>query len=475
MPLSAPRRWIAPAGVVLAAFGGLLLLTGILASGTVGGFMAGLGVLVAIAGAALLTVPMIARLGRWADRVPATLRLVLRDSGRQRTRAAAASASAMVVLISPVLVGTISTSMEQASRVDGLPQPGDHVYVMPDEAQTARPVEAFSDRPREDGAWDRGAALAGVGAVLPDAERVAVPVLDERASLPADPAFDDVTDEDQYSRVADAGTMTDEVAFWNSWGVTEAFVGIADDPLLDVLGQPAVSAAVADGEVVVLGLRDRATTVTIGDRQVDAVEVPANVLRWGFPRVLLPPDVVDGLGLSVAGTADLFVAADPITSTQRSAIHRAMDGGEVHVGLSGGDRAALVRWLVVAATLVIALVILALVTMLSATESDHDLRTMVAVGAPPRMRRRFLGMQAGVHALVGAVLAAPLALALAFAAAQANGSGVRQGLFGQVPMDRLWLDWPSVGAVVVGVPAVIAVAIALLVRSATTAPPRRVG
>lgn len=49
--------------------------------------------------------------------------------------------------------------------------------------------------------------------------------------------------------------------------------------------------------------------------------------------------------------------------------------------------------------------------MLATTESDHDLRTMVAVGAAPRRRRRFLGLQAGLHALVGAVLAVPLALA----------------------------------------------------------------
>jgi len=39
----------------------------------------------------------------------------------------------------------------------------------------------------------------------------------------------------------------------------------------------------------------------------------------------------------------------------------------------------------------------------------------------------------------------------------------------------MWLDWPTIAAVLLGVPLVIGVAIALLVRSAATVPPRRTG
>ena len=78
-------------------------------------------------------------------------------------------------------------------------------------------------------------------------------------------------------------------------------------------------------------------------------------------------------------------------------------------------------------------------------------------------------------AAVGAVLAVPLALALAWAAGQTAGDYVNEGVFGAVDPSTIWLDWPTLAAVLVGVPGVIAVALALLVRSAPTVPPRRLG
>ena len=476
MPLSAPRRWVVPVGIGLAGFGALLLTVGILASGPLGGTMAAVGVLLAIGGTALLTVPVIAGIGRLADRFPATLRLVLRDSGRQRTRAAAASASAMVVLIAPVLIATFSMSMQQQALVRGLPAPDDQVLLGPAEAQQARFGSPAYDGPEPESV-DRTATVEAIAAILPDADRADVEYLDARATVAADPRFD----VDPPHTPADDPIVTGpqppnpEAEFWTSYGGRQTHVATATAGLLDVLELPAATQAIADDQLVVLGLADRETTVTLDGQQLPALEVPARVLQGRFPRVLVPPERVAPLGLDVAGTGDLFVTADPITEAQRRTLYETVNIGEISIGQVGPGNGAWVRWAAIGATLLVALVILALVTMLSATESDHDLRTMVAVGAAPRMRRRFLGLQSGVHALVGAVLAVPLAIALAWAASRAEADYLNQGAFGAVPAQAMWLDWTAIGVVLVGVPAVIGVVIALLVRSAPTVPPRRLG
>ena len=477
MPLSTPKRWIVPAGVVLAGFGALLLLVGILAAGTFGGLVAGLGVLFAIGGTAMLTVPLVAGVGRFADRFPATLRLVLRDSARQRTRAAAASASAMVVLIAPVLIATMSTTMEQQGMVRGLPEPDTHVYVSPVEQRLA----GMSDLPEpvHDGeaasrSGDlRGQAVATVRNELDDPAQAAVTILDERARVPPAPGFTAVSDVNVPNDVPAEMRPGSEEMFWGNWfDDPSTHVAMATPDLLDTLDDD-VATALETGGAVVLGLQARDTTVQIGETDVSATEVPASVLRHGFPRVLVTQAVADDLGLDVAGVADLLVSDTPIDEQTRRALYTTVNTVDITVG-NGPGNAQTVRWAAVGATLVIALVILALVTMLAATESDHDLRTMVAVGAAPRMRRRFLGLQAGLHALVGAALAVPLAIALAYAAARAE-TYVPRGTFGAVPPGSMWLDWTTSAVVLVGVPAVISVVIAVLVRSAPTVPPRRLG
>lgn len=471
MPLSTPRRWITPVGIVLAVFGALLLLVGVVAQGTEGGLVAGVGVLLAIGGTAMLTVPLIAGLGRFADRFPAMLRLVVRDSGRQRTRAAAASASAMVVLIAPVLVATISMSDEHQQLVHGLPYPDNHVFVPPDEGAMGYPggpgVAAVG---HSSSTSDRAAVLAEVREELPRSVRAEVTVLDQRAAVAPAPQFSAIASAES---LVDASRPESDEAFWfpgESWA---PHVAIGTVELADALGQPDVAAALADGQVVVLGITDRATSIHLAGRDLPAVEMPVEVL-YGFPRVLVSPGLADDLGLGVAGTADLLVTSTPIDQSTAETLYRTINGMDIAVGSNGFRNGPMLRWLAVAATLVVALVILALVTMLSATESDHDLRTMVAVGGPPRMRRRFLGLQSAVHAAVGAILATPLALALAWATMSSQDFTL-QGPFGAVESSSLWVDWSVVGGVVVGVPLVIGLAIALLVQSAPTVPPRRLG
>lgn len=469
MPLAEPKRWIAPAGLVLAGLGALLLVVGLTARGGAGAAVAAIGILFSVAGMALLTVPMMAAVGRRADRASATLRLVLRDSARQRTRAAAASASAMIVLMAPVLIATMVLTAANTSLVGGLPAPANHVLLMPDEylAEGEGWYGPGAVRESVEELPARASVVAEVEELVGVAP-VGVTILDQRATVGSSPRF--AADPATGDFFPSSAVGSDD--FWHVWGGATVHVAVATPALLEALGDGEAIAHIDLGTPIVLGLDARETTVTIGDHELAAVERPVPVLQFGFPRVLLPEETAVDLGLRPAGTADLFVAASAIDADTRMALFRAAEPYPIQVGSQNRD--LLFRWVVLAISLVIALVVLVLVTMLSATESDHDLRTMVAVGAAPRMRRRFLGLQGGLHALTGAVLAIPLAVALAWAGERADG-GSAQGPFGVAMPGQVVLDWPVMGIVLVGVPLTIGAVIALLVRSAPTVPPRRVG
>ena len=475
MPLSTPKRWIVPAGLALAVFGGVLFLVGVLAGGSLGGGVGAIGVLLAVGGTALLTVPIIALVGRFADRLPATLRLVVRDSARQRTRAAAASASALIVLLVPVLVATVSLSQQINEQVDGLRAPGNHVLLAPQErwdAMRGESPDPVLGQPRET-STSRTEMVTTIRDQLPDAAYATVSYLDALAHLEAAPGFQPANLDDLPREMRGPTGPSD--GLWRHTPV-QAHVALAAPELLEVLGLTDAMGDLDEGEALVLGTARRRTTVEIAEQTVSAVEVPTHVLRQGgFPRVLLPSGVAGDLGLSEAGTGDLFVVPSAIDSETRAALYSANDGGiDLVMAYNQPESSPLLRWIAVGAALLVALVILGLVTMLSATESDRDLRAMVAVGAAPRMRRRFLGLQSGVHALVGAVLGVPLALGLAWASLAASAY-VRSGPFGTVSSGAIWWDWPVMLAVILGVPTVIAAVIALLVRSAPTVPPRRLG
>ncbi|MBA2337628.1 MAG: FtsX-like permease family protein [Acidimicrobiia bacterium] len=123
MPLSAPPRWIVPLGVALTGLGTFLLVVARTALGNEAVAQAGIAVVLMIGGFVLLAGPMVAGAGLLADRVRATWRLVLRDSARQRTRAAAAVAAMMVVLIAPVVMAASLSTNQRRDLIYGSPSP----------------------------------------------------------------------------------------------------------------------------------------------------------------------------------------------------------------------------------------------------------------------------------------------------------------------------------------------------------------
>ena len=142
----------------------------------------------------------------------------------------------------------------------------------------------------------------------------------------------------------------------------------------------------------------------------------------------------------------------------------------------GGDNlsSGVFAGLVLVATMLIVLIVVATVTALSAAESDEELRTVVAVGAVNSIRRKYLGLQSGLHTLLGVLLSVPLTLLLmrSFYSVDLYG-GPRVFNFGTFDYSILRVPWFGIGLLVVALPLTIGLVTALSVRSAPTTPPRR--
>jgi len=112
------------------------------------------------------------------------------------------------------------------------------------------------------------------------------------------------------------------------------------------------------------------------------------------------------------------------------------------------------------------------VTAVSAAEVDHEVRTIVAVGAPGSIRRRFLGLLTGYQTLVAMALAVPLGLGLVWVFSSAQDY-ISAGPFGLVNGSSVTVPWVWLGPFAVILPVVIGVLTLASVRSAPVTPPRR--
>lgn len=433
MPLARPHRWTVPLAAGLVGFGAFLLVVAKTALGSSGAFQAGLGVAVMIAGFALMTGPIVAWVGMRADRFPAVTRLVIRDSARQRTRAATAIAATMVVLVAPVAAAAALQTDEASQRIYGLDENPSHVVVAAGSGYDF-PPDADAD-PRD---------VAAVASLLPSATQ---------------------TDFSVYTVTGQIGTTPVDPP------ILPESVALADRAFLDALGVPDMGTELASGRAVVLGVERGRVDVVIAGTTVEGVQVPAHVMKQQFPRILVSAEMANDLGLGDPHQATLFVNDRPLNDRDREVIHRATPAARP--GYAPAISSS--EWMLIGsgATLLVVLLIIALVTALAATESDHDLRTMVAVGAPPRIRRTFLGIQTVYYTSFAALLAVPLTMVLLNVASSENWN--QAGPFGVFEGGTVVTPWAMIGAVVVAIPLAVGAITAMTVRSAPTEPPRRIG
>jgi putative ABC transport system permease protein len=442
MPSTPPRGWVIPAGMVAAALGAVLITVSIASTSNFSAALVGVGGVLVVGGVAMLSSPILAGVSKLADHVPATSRLVLRDSGRHRTRSAVAVSAIMVILLAPAILATMSETSEQQDLLYGLPEPSNQLLLLGTIDQ-----EAFEPTPIEED------DIATVAAVVPEQAVAAFETLELRIRTKEQMEIEAASDDPQ---------STIQLGSWDNRAV------VANDSLVAALGDQRVGGAIADDRIVVLGVEDKETFISIDHEEVPAVELAVPVVRWSMPRVLLPASVAAQYQDAESRPMALFILDRPLSDREQVELSEQVDFNGGRDYMEAGTTYAIGAGV----TLLAVLIVIALVTAVSAAEVDEELRTIVAVGAPGSFRRRFLGLLTGYQTLIGAALAVPLGLSLIKVFTSAHQS-FYQGPFGQLSNSAIFIPWMPLLALIVLTPLVVGFLTMISVRSAPVTPPRR--
>lgn len=444
MPSSAPRRWVIPGGLIASALGGLLITVSIASTSNFSAALVAVGGVMVVGGIAMLSSPILAGVSKLADHVPATSRLVLRDSGRHRTRASVAVAAIMVILLAPAILVTMAETSEQQNRLYGLPEPSNHLLLSGSIDQ-----ESFESTPID---LDD---IAAVAAVVPERQIATFDVLELRVRT---------KEQVEIEATADEGLSTIQL------GPSENRVALATQSLMEALGDERVAAAMANDQIVVLGVEDKETIVSLDYEELPAVELAVPVVRWAMPRILLPPSIAATHSDAESRPMALFILDRPLNDRDQTEL-----SGTLSLDVAGGRdymSDATIYGIGAAVTLLVVLIVISLVTAVSAAEVDEELSSIVAVGAPGSFRRRFLGLLTGYQTLIGAALAIPLGVGLTKVFTSARES-FYQGPFGELSNSAIFIPWVPLLALLLGAPLVVGLLTMVSVRSAPVTPPRR--
>ena len=241
-------------------------------------------------------------------------------------------------------------------------------------------------------------------------------------------------------------------------------------------------------------------------------DIPAVVVDSPYApaAVIVAPEALESRGLPVPRNAILMVPPEPIPGLQpwsdppvspAGLQVMSVEPGSPPASMGSGDWGEPVTvgpvevgWRLIVVPLAFALLATVLVTALALGDARPELATMAAVGASPRVRRRFAMWAAIVVAAVGSVLGALAGIAPAWAAlrsadilpdpAQCLWSPVGQGPAGDAWRERgavycdvpltipLDVPWTWLAVVVVGMPLVAGLLFLVFTRSRVPLPRR---
>lgn len=447
MPVAAPKRWVIPVGLGLGAFGVLLLGVGLAGGNGGAGAVAVIGAVFMIGGAALLAGPLVAWISKHAERFPITSRIVLRDSGRQRGRAAAAVAATIVILMAPIAVMATLEQNEASQAIHGLEPTHPQVWVYGSQSDTGE-MQQLED-----------SDIAAIRSAVPGGRVAALDAMDVPVRYPAE---------------LEAGP---EAEARGEYYLSSFRVAVANDELLAIFDNSRLETALTRDRIALVGVEERETTVEIDGERMAVTEVPMGAPRWEFPRVVVTADYAERFAGTETRPSALVEVEESWSERLNPLSEPARPLWELGLFTNGGgadmsNQTAFV--LVFLATMLVVLIVVATITALSAAEADNDLQTVVAVGATNSIRRRYLGLQSGIHTLLGCLLAVPLTLLLMKTAYSSTLGGYTQvGAFGVFDSAQLFVPWAGIGVLVAGLPLAIGFITTASVRSARTTPPRR--
>ncbi|MBV2152117.1 FtsX-like permease family protein [Kitasatospora sp. SUK 42] len=495
--LKPPSRKLAVLGLLMLGGGAALALLG-----ATSGF--GNRSLAVLGGSALAELGMVAltpylvglfgRLGRWLSLGP---RLALRDSVRHRGRTAPAVAAVMAAVAGSVAVGVYTSSSEEqyrreyvASGPSGAVMLGSSWLTGADsklipQMRTAVERSIPDLGPRADvqrvnykGDCSDIGSCGYIAVDRPKEDRC--PALDDDREfgpgevdriLESDPrCHADTRRRTPYGQLM-AGDAT---LLHNLYGVTDPAPGRAL-----AAGKAVVFDAryVKDGKVAIQytepynpnagGANKKPVRTEIA---VDAVLADPVLPAPG--QAVISPDTAARLGFTTAPTGSVWLPAampsDGANQKADGALAKITDNSVLTIERGYQSDADLVTLGLTVFAALVALGAAGIATGLAAADSQHDLTTLAAVGAEPRIRRSLSGFQCGVIAAMGALLGVVCGIVPGMALRKVEGAAsTYPGMSPEEIANKALVvfPWPTIAATVVLLPVLAAGLAALLTRS----------
>ncbi|WP_455358484.1 FtsX-like permease family protein [Streptomyces sp. SYSU K21746] len=504
------RRGVRRSSRVLPVIG--LIAAGLGVAITLYGAMASESFVVVAGGSALAELGVVAltpalvglfgRTGRW---LPLSPRLALRDAVRNRGRTAPAVAAVLAAVAGTVAVATYADSQDVQHRA---------------EYRAELPHGAVRVSVSDGGGRDMPAVRAAVQKNLPvdvraDVERVLVgkPNCTLYSTEKGCGRHEIVTPQanqcplwgvegaEKFS-VPERRKLSADWRCKESGEYAEQDVVIAGPELLKALAiaDPAAERALRDGRAVSfdkrhvdrgrIGIRlitdqekaDRAAEEgkeVPGEVKSFAVHLaPESVRSYGV-KLIVPPAAAKSAGLTTTAFGAYFSTDQQPSSEQKQRLAGALDqigtdaGLHIEEGYSSDNSIVLLALTVFAGLVTIGAAGIA--TGLAQTDAEPDLKTLAAVGAPPRVRRTLSGFQCGVVAAMGVVLGSAAGVLPAIGLRlterrqqlewyqEALDQGWQPG--GLKPYVPIIIPWETLAALLIAVPVGAALLAALVTRS----------
>ncbi|MFE3069090.1 ABC transporter permease [Streptomyces sp. NPDC059247] len=387
-------------------------------------------------------VGLFGRTGRW---LPLSPRLALRDAVRNRGRTAPAVAAVLAAVAGTVAVSTYMASREAGNRAvyeAKLPygavsatimeEGGRDVPAVREAIQRYFPVAVRADVDRVSvgkpgcDPWSRSAGCGHYQVVIPPAHECPLYVASTDGSDPAEK----FTPEQRRKMLSDDWRCAQSPGGGNV--ITDSGLLVGDAKLLKVLGIQDAGAekALAEGKIVSFSRAQVAKNGTVGIKQVTdlaaadkaseknlpapgkvssipAYQVPGDPKTYGLQGLMTPATAkAAGLATVPLGT---YVTTEQLPdgeARQKLDAELTKLGGDIQLHVEEGfvEEYTLI---LVALSLFAGLVTIGaagIATGLAQADAEADLKTLAAVGAPPRVRRTLSGFQCGVVAAMGVIL-----------------------------------------------------------------------
>ncbi|MFF5919389.1 FtsX-like permease family protein [Streptomyces flavochromogenes] len=458
-------------------------------------------------------VGLFGRAGRW---LPLSPRLALRDAVRNRGRTAPAVAAVLAAVAGTVAVSTYMASEETQHRAEytaQMPHGTVAAFVMEEGGRDVPAVREAIERyvpvdVRADVArvavgkpscqpWDSGPGCGRFEVVVPPANECPM-----YATIPGGgDASEKYTPEQRLKMITDDWRCKEGRS--SGMYVSDGGLLVGDAALLKVLGldEPATVKALADGKVVsfnpvnvdkngMYGIK-QITDLAAADKASEqgrpapgkvvalpAYQVPGDQKSYGV-QALMTPATAKAAGLATAPLGT-YASTDRLPDTEaRQKLDGELTklGSNVDLRVEEGfvnDNSLILLSLAIFAGLV-TVGAAGIATGLAQADAEADLKTLAAVGAPPRVRRTLSGFQCGVVAAMGVLLGSAAGVLPAMGLRlneerqqmRWHEDAVAQGwsAASEVPYVPIVIPWETLAGLLVAVPVGAALLAALVTRS----------